>query len=59
MNINSPPWPTGQAAKTERAAIREGWGPTLRLLTLRVVAPTPWVLVALQSAPVLIRQIAS
>jgi hypothetical protein len=40
--INGPPWSSEtarEAAKTERAAIR-GWGPTLRLLTLRVVATT-------------------
>ena len=41
--INGPPWPTGEAAKTERAAILTGWGPTLRLVTLRVVAATCWV----------------
>ena len=36
---NGPPfWRSAETARTERAAIK-GWGPTLRLLALRVVAP--------------------
>jgi hypothetical protein len=37
--INGPPfWRPAEAARTERAAIK-GWGPTLRLMALRAVAP--------------------
>ncbi len=43
MMINGPPWFGREAAKTERAAI-EGWGPTLRLLTLRAGGAASWVL---------------
>jgi hypothetical protein len=38
--INGPPFGR-EAAKTERAAI-EGWGPTLRLLTLRAGGAACW-----------------
>lgn len=33
--IHGPPW-GHEAAKTERAAIRGGWGPTCRLLAIRL-----------------------
>lgn len=40
--INGPPWRGQETGKTERAAI-QGWGPTLRLLTLRAAATAPWL----------------
>lgn len=36
-----------EAAITERGAIKGGWGPTLRLLALRVVPPASWAIAAL------------
>lgn len=41
--INGPPWRSPETARTERAAIK-GWGPTLRLLALRVAPTTCWAL---------------
>lgn len=37
--IRRPLW-SREAARTERAAIQGGWGPTIRLVVIRVVAPT-------------------
>jgi len=39
--INGPPWGK-EAAETDRAAI-QGWGPTLRLLTLRAGGAACWI----------------
>jgi hypothetical protein len=43
--INGPPRFGREAAKTERAAI-QGWGPTLRLLSLRAGRTAFWVISA-------------
>lgn len=44
--INAPPWLSSERAKTERAAIK-GWGPTLRLVTLRATPIVLWALAVL------------